>query len=160
MRLLAVPTERWAAQGNGAMMQTDWLWGLAGGGLIGLAAAMFLLLNGRIMGASSLLGSVVDGTAGNKTHENIVFMAGLAGVPWLVSLIWSGQSTHLTPDLWAIVLGGVLVGLGTRLANGCTSGHGVCGMSRLSRRGIVASLAYVGAGMLMISLLRHVWGLV
>ncbi len=141
-------------------MQTDWLWGLAGGGLIGLAGAMFLLLNGRIMGASSILGSVVDGTAGKRAAENIVFMLGLAGLPWLISLVWTGQATHLTSNIWTIIAGGVLVGLGTRLANGCTSGHGVCGISRLSPRGIAATLAYVGAGVLVISLLRHVWGLI
>jgi uncharacterized protein len=142
------------------MMQTDWLWGLAGGGLIGLAGAMFLLLNGRIMGASSILGSVVDGSAGQKATENIVFMLGLAGVPWLISLMGPDQATHLTSSIGAIVVGGVLVGLGTRLANGCTSGHGVCGISRLSPRGIAATLAYVGTGVLAISLLRHVWGLI
>jgi uncharacterized protein len=142
------------------MMQTDWLLGLAGGGLIGLAGAMFLLLNGRIMGASSILGSVVDGSAGQKAVENIVFMLGLAGVPWLISLTWSSQTTHVTPNTWALIAAGLLVGLGTRLANGCTSGHGVCGISRLSRRGIAATLAYVGAGVLVISVLRHVWGLI
>jgi uncharacterized protein len=142
------------------MMQTDWLWGLLGGGLIGSAGAMFLLLNGRIMGASGILGTVVDGTAGRNLFENIVFIAGLVGVPWLISLAWQGQATNVTSNIWAIVVGGVLVGLGTRLANGCTSGHGVCGISRLSRRGIAATLAYVGAGMIGIALFRHVWGLI
>jgi uncharacterized protein len=142
------------------MMQTDWLWGLLGGGLIGSAGAIFLLLNGRIMGASGILGTVVDGTAGRNLFENIVFIAGLVGVPWLISLAWQGQATNVTSNIWAIVVGGVLVGLGTRLANGCTSGHGVCGISRLSRRGIAATLAYVGAGMIGIALFRHVWGLI
>jgi uncharacterized protein len=142
------------------MMQTDWLWGLLGGGLIGSAGAMFLLLNGRIMGASGILGTVVDGTAGRNLVENTVFIAGLVGVPWLISLGWQGQVTNITSSNWAIVVGGVLVGLGTRLANGCTSGHGVCGISRLSRRGIAATLAYVGAGMIGIALFRHVWGLI
>jgi uncharacterized protein len=141
-------------------MQTDWLWGLAGGGLIGLSGAMFLLFNGRIMGASGILGTVIDGSAGRNTAENIVFIAGLVGVPWLVALAWPGQATNLTPDIRAVVAGGVLVGLGTRLANGCTSGHGVCGMSRLSRRGIAATLAYVGAGVIGVALVRHVWGLI
>lgn len=142
------------------MMQTDWLWGLLGGGLIGLAAAMFLLLNGRIMGASGILGTLVDGTAGRNAVENLVFIAGLAGVPWLISLAYLGQMTNLTPNIWAVVAGGVLVGIGTRLANGCTSGHGVCGISRLSRRGIAATLAYVGAGVIGVAILRHVWGLI
>ncbi len=141
-------------------MQTDWLWGFAGGGLIGLAGAMFLLLNGRIMGASGILGAVVDGSAGRDALENIVFIGGLVGVPWLVSLGRADQGTNLTTDIWAIVAGGVMVGLGTRMANGCTSGHGVCGISRLSRRGIAATLAYVGAGVIGVALLRHVWGLV
>jgi uncharacterized protein len=107
-------------------MPTDWIWGSAGGGLIGLAGAMFLLLNGRIMGASGILGSLVDGSAGRQVPENLVFIATLVGVPLLSVWIWPGRATHLTPDIWAIIAGGVLVGLGTRLANGCTSGHGVC----------------------------------
>ncbi len=142
------------------LMQSDWMWGLAGGGLIGLAGAMFLLLNGRIMGASGILGTVIDGSAGGLLAENLAFMAGLIGLPWLIALALPGQATNLTAELWAVVLGGVLVGLGTRMANGCTSGHGVCGISRLSRRGIAATLAYVGAGMAGVAVLRHVWGLV
>jgi uncharacterized protein len=141
-------------------MQTDWLWGLAGGGLIGLAAAMFLLLNGRIMGASGILGGLIDGSAGSQRAENAAFLLGLVAVPALVSLVQPGQATQLSPQLWVILGGGLLVGFGTQLANGCTSGYGVCGISRLSLRGIAASVAYIAAGVLTISLLRHVWGMI
>jgi uncharacterized protein len=123
------------------MIQPEWLWGLAGGGLIGLAGAMFLLVQGRVMGISGILG-------------------GLVGVPALYVWLQPGFTTQISSDLWVLLTGGFLVGLGTRLANGCTSGHGVCGISRLSRRGIAASAVYVGIGMVSVGLLRHVWGLV
>ncbi len=141
-------------------MQTDWLWGLAGGGLIGLAGAILLLGNGRIMGASGILGSTVDRSAGKDSSENVMFLAGLVATPAILALPFPGMDTHLSPQIWVIVVGGLLVGIGTRLANGCTSGHGVCGISRLSRRSIASTLVYVGAGVLTISLLRHVWGLI
>ena len=83
----------------------------------------------------------------------------MIGVPYLLSLLIGGE-THLTRNWLVIVLAGLLVGVGTRLANGCTSGHGVCGISRLSLRGIVATLVYVLAGGLTIALLRHLIGVI
>ena len=139
-------------------MQADWLWALAGGGMIGMAAALYLLINGRIMGASGIIGDLVDGSAGRNWAEPAAFLAGLIIVPAVLVQVTGGADTHLTPVLWLVVIGGILVGLGGRLANGCTSGHGVCGISRLSPRGIMATFCYVGAGVVTISLLRHVWG--
>jgi uncharacterized protein len=141
-------------------MQASWLLGLAGGGMIGLAAAMYLLVNGRIMGASGILGELVDGSARASLWERMTFLAALIAVPAAAVLLWPGSATHLTPLMTPVIMGGVLVGIGTRLANGCTSGHGVCGMSRLSVRSIVATCVYVGVGMASIALLRHVWGLI
>ncbi len=148
-------------------MQTDWIWGFGGGLLIGVAASVYLLFNGRIMGASGIFGGLVDGamwgtgwgSGWGSWAERLAFTAGLVGIPTLITRIWPSQ-THLTGNWLVIIAGGLLVGLGTRLANGCTSGHGVCGMSRLSARSIVATLVYILAGVVTIALLRHVWGVI
>ena len=136
------------------MIPADWLYGLAGGLMIGTAAAMFLLLNGRIMGASGLLGGLVDGTG--RTAERLAFVAALIAAPALVALTLGARPTIASSDPLLLVLAGLAVGYGTRLANGCTSGHGVCGISRLSRRGIGATLVYLGAGGLTMLVARHV----
>ncbi|NBZ86151.1 YeeE/YedE family protein [Stagnihabitans tardus] len=138
-------------------MQADWLWGLAGGLMIGTAGALYLLIHGRIMGASGILGGLVDGTERQNRLERLAFLAGLVLAPLLLAGAWGAQ-TNLTGN-WALILGGgLLVGFGTRLANGCTSGHGVCGISRLSWRGIVATLFYILAGGVTMALLRHALG--
>ncbi len=141
-------------------METDWIYGLAGGGLIGLAGALFLLVNGRIMGASGIVGGLVDGSAGSQSAERMWFILGLFLVPGGIALWMGDAQTHLTDNLWAIGAAGVLVGVGTRLANGCTSGHGVCGISRLSLRGIVATVFYIGAGGLSVIMFKHILGVV
>ena len=136
-------------------MPMDWVLGFGGGLLIGLAAALYLLVNGRIAGITGIFGGLVDGTEWANWVERLSFVAGLVAVPWLMSRAL-GSETHITGNWFVIVLGGLLVGFGTRLANGCTSGHGVCGMSRLSWRSIVASALYVGGGMLTMTVLRHI----
>lgn len=138
-------------------MQADWLWGLAGGGLIGIAAAIYLLVNGRVMGASGIIGGLADGSArGSAATERLAFLAGLLGVPMVLALLMGQAETHLTSNIAVVIAAGLLVGVGTRLASGCTSGHGVCGISRLSLRGIVATVFYIGAGGLTVVLFRHV----
>lgn len=139
------------------MIHSDWLWGFGGGLLIGLAASAYLLLNDRIMGVSGIFGGLVDGTGWGTWPDRLAFVAGLVGMPWLMAQAVPA-ATHLTGNWLIIVVGGGLVGLGTRLANGCTSGHGVCGISRLSLRGIVATVVYVVAGGLTMALMRHVLG--
>ena len=141
-------------------MPLDWTLGLAGGVMIGLAAAAFLLLNGRIMGASGLIGGLVDGSGRSDAGERLAFLAGLIAVPGGLALALGGAETHLTGNMIAIVAAGLLVGLGTRIANGCTSGHGVCGISRLSLRGIVATVFYIGAGGLSVIVFKHLVGVV
>ena len=127
--------------------------------MIGSAAALFLLLSGRIMGASGLLGGVlVAGSKGDAKGENLAFLAGLVGVPAVIAITFGAPETHVTLNPVLLILGGLAVGFGTRLANGCTSGHGVCGISRFSTRGIVATLVYLGAGFATMALLRHVLG--
>lgn len=140
-------------------MEQDWIWGLIGGVMIGSAAALYLLVNGRIMGASGILGGLVDGSARAQWRERVAFIAGLIAVPGLIALA-TGPQTHLTSNAGLIVAAGLLVGVGTRLANGCTSGHGVCGISRLSLRGIVATLCYLVAGGVTVVVFKHLLGIV
>ncbi len=141
-------------------MQIDWLFGLAGGLLIGLAAALYLLVNGRVMGASGILGGLVDGTGRDTAGERLSFLAGLVAVPAVAAPLLGHAETHITGSVAVIVAGGLLVGIGTRLANGCTSGHGVCGISRLSLRGIVATVFYLLGGGLSVLVFRHLLGVI
>ena len=141
------------------MMDMSWIYGLIGGLMIGCAGAAFLLLNGRVMGASGLLGGLVDGSGRANMAERLAFVAGLIALPALVTL-GSTRGTNITTDLFVVALAGLAVGLGTRMANGCTSGHGVCGISRFSIRGIVATLAYIGAGVVTLAIARHVLGVI
>lgn len=140
-------------------MQISWLWGFVGGLMIGGAGALYLLVNGRIMGMSGILGGLVDGTGRSTWAERAAFIAGTVAVPGVAALVFGG-ATHLTANLGLIVIAGVLVGIGSRMANGCTSGHGVCGISRLSLRGIVATVFYVLAGGLTMAVLRHLLGVI
>ncbi|WP_420860665.1 YeeE/YedE family protein [Algirhabdus cladophorae] len=139
-------------------MPMDWILGLTGGVMIGCAAALYLLLNGQIMGASGILGSLVDGLAGPRKSERGMFLLGLIGAPALVVAAGLETETQATSNVGLLVIAGLLVGLGTRIGNGCTSGHGVCGISRLSPRGIVSTLVYISAGAVTVVALRSIWG--
>ena len=142
------------------MIPMDWVWGLVGGLMIGGAAAIYLLFNGRIMGASGILGGLVDGTGRDSMVERLAFLFGaLAGPPLLVPL-YDRVDTQITTNPVVIIAAGLLVGIGTRLANGCTSGHGVCGISRLAPRGIASTVLYLFAGAVTVFLFRHFWGLI
>ncbi|MFN0114646.1 MAG: YeeE/YedE family protein [Paracoccaceae bacterium] len=142
-------------------MQAEWIMGLAGGLMIGIAGAVYLLANGRIMGASGILGEVVEGARNDGRAERIAFLAALVAVPALLFLL-SGRTadTHISGNPLVVVAAGLLVGFGTRIAGGCTSGHGVCGISRLSPRGIVATLLYMLGGAVTLVLMRHWLGVV
>lgn len=141
-------------------MEQDWILGLIGGGIIGIAGAIYLLSNGRIMGASGIIGGLVDGSAGNQSKERLSFVAGLFLVPTLIAAIMGIGETNVSDNLAVVAIAGLLVGVGTRIANGCTSGHGVCGISRLSLRGMVATVFYIGAGGLTVVLFRHLLGVI
>lgn len=143
-------------------MDIDWIWGFVGGLLIGLGAAVYLLGNGRVMGASGIVGELVDGTGRDTALERLAFLAGVVVMPVLLMPLYGRENvdTHLTGNWAVIVIAGVLVGLGSRIANGCTSGHGVCGISRFSLRGIVATVFYILAGGLALALFRHVLGVI
>ncbi len=142
------------------MENHDWIWGFVGGLMIGCAAAMYLLINGRIMGASGILGGMVDGTGRDTFWERAAFVAGVILVPPLLIPLYTQVDTRITHNFAVIVVAGLLVGLGTRLANGCTSGHGVCGISRFSLRGIGATVFYLLGGGLAVALFRQVLGII
>ncbi len=141
-------------------MEQDWIWGLVGGLMIGSAGALYLLVNGRVMGASGILGGLVDRTGWSTAAERLAFILGLIAIPPLIVPLYEVVDTHITGNMAVIVAAGLLVGIGTRLANGCTSGHGVCGISRLSLRGLVATVFYLLGGGLALVLFRHVLGVV
>jgi uncharacterized membrane protein YedE/YeeE len=142
------------------MWQTDWTYGLIGGLMIGLAGVVLLAANGRIMGASGILGGLVDGAEPADLRERMAFIAALIGVPAFAALVWGAPHTHATTNLALLVIAGLLVGVGTRIGNGCTSGHGVCGMSRFSMRSIVATLFYLFAGGATMLVARHILGFI
>lgn len=142
------------------MLEQDWIWGLIGGLMIGSAGALFLLMNGRIMGASGIIGGLVDGSGRANWTERAAFLAGLVAVPALLVPIYGSVDTRLTDNVWLLVAAGLLVGFGTRLANGCTSGHGVCGISRLSLRGLGATVFYIAAGGITVLIARHWLGVI
>lgn len=128
---------------------------LIGGLLIGLAAAALVLVNGRIAGISGILASLV-GPNGDRARWRWAFVGGLALAPavwWLAVGTHGAGGSSASPAL--LVVAGLLVGVGTRIGNGCTSGHGVCGLSRFSPRSIVATAAFMGVGVLTAVLTRH-----
>ena len=140
-------------------METDWIMGLVGGLVIGLAASLYLLGNGRIMGASGIIGGLVDKSGWTSAADRIVFLLGLISAPSIYIFIFDVEAdTKATTNVMILILAGLLVGIGTRLANGCTSGHGVCGISRLSVRGITSTIFYIVAGVVSVVLLRNLWG--
>ena len=141
-------------------MNPDWISGLAGGLMIGVAASAFLLMNGRIMGASGILGGLIDLTGQANARERIIFLLGLVISPVLLIQFTGVKDTHLTSNISLILSGALLVGIGTRLANGCTSGHGVCGISRLSLRGIMATIFYLLSGVISIIVFKTMLGVI
>ncbi len=140
------------------MIPVDWIWGLVGGLMIGAAGAIYLLINGRVMGASGIVGGLIDGSG--RTLERLAFVAGLIGVPAIIALAQGGATTNATTSIPVLAVAGLLVGFGTRMANGCTSGHGVCGISRFSVRGIAATVSFLIAGALAMFVFRHLLGVI
>jgi len=138
-------------------MTIDWThftpWSsLAGGVLIGLAAAMLVLLNGRIAGISGIVGGLVAARRGD-TAWRVAFVLGLFAAPLVMLLHATAPRIEAGPG--TLVVAGLLVGLGTSYGSGCTSGHGVCGISRLSPRSLVATAAFMAAGVATVYLARH-----
>ena len=143
-------------------MTIDWEhftpWASLGGGvLLGIASALFVLLNGRILGISGIVGGLLAPRMGDIGWR-LAFLLGMGAAPFVFAAV-------MPPELLPVVrvdasepvvaLAGVLVGIGTRYGSGCTSGHGVCGLSRLSPRSLVATLSFMAAGFAIVYLLRH-----
>ena len=130
---------------------------LAGGALIGAAAVLFMGLSGRIAGISGILGGLLA-PPGNDWAWRAAFVAGLMAAPLLTAAVTGSlPMASIPPSMTMMIVGGLLVGFGTRLGSGCTSGHGVCGIARLSARSVVATAPFVGAGSATVFLVRHVF---
>ena len=132
---------------------TPWA-SLAGGALIGVAATLFVLLNGRIAGISGVLGGLLVPARGDILWR-VAFIGGIVGAPAAYLLVAAWPETQIDASWGALVAAGLMVGVGTRYGAGCTSGHGVCGLSRWSPRSLVATLAFMGAGFATVYVLRH-----
>lgn len=135
---------------------TPWA-SLAGGLLLGLASALFILVNGRILGISGILGGVLHGVRRDIAWR-LSFLLGLLAAPLLYVMVATPAAPRIDAGWTTLVIAGLLVGVGTRYGSGCTSGHGVCGLSRLSPRSLAATLAFMGAGFLTVFLARHALG--
>lgn len=144
-------------------MAIDWIhftpWpSLAGGLILGLASAMFILMNGRILGISGILGGLLRIQPGEVAWR-LTFLLGMVAAPLVLSLVLPTgfiEAPRIEAGYGAIAIAGLLVGFGTRYGSGCTSGHGVCGLSRLSLRSLVSTLTFMAFGFLVVYVLRHV----
>lgn len=132
----------------------DWLLGLLGGALIGAAAAAMLLLNGRIMGASGILGGLLARARPGDWVERLQFLAGMLAAPLVYRALGGRIEVSVTDASGLLIAAGLLVGIGTRMGSGCTSGHGVCGMPRLSRRAWVAVPVFMVTAIATVALMR------
>ncbi len=129
-----------------------------GGGLIGLSAVLLMLLTGRIAGISGILGGLLDFRSEDKDWR-IAFIAGLIVAPLIAAWMGYGMPQPELPASWTVIIAaGLLVGFGTRLGGGCTSGHGICGVARLSVRSIAATVVFMLAAIVTVAVTRHVFG--
>ena len=135
---------------------TPWT-SLAGGLLIGLATVLFLMFNGRIAGVSGIVGGLVKPERGNISWR-IAFVSGLVLSPLAYALVFTLPKVQVGVNYYVLIVAGLLVGIGTRYGSGCTSGHGVCGLSRRSPRSLVATLAFMFAGFVTVYIVRHLIG--
>jgi len=134
------------------MLSSAFLPPLVGGALIGLSATLLLALLGRVAGVSGIVGNVVAAPKSSQGWQ-IGFIAGLVATGWL--LLGQGNAVSAAVSPTTLVIAGLLVGFGTRMGSGCTSGHGVCGLSRFSRRSLVATCVFMVTAMLVVFASRH-----
>ena len=135
---------------------TPWT-SLAGGLMIGIATALFLVFNGRIAGISGIVGGLLTPARGDIAWR-LAFVGGLVLSPLVFSSISPLPQVHIEAGYPVLILAGLLVGIGTRYGSGCTSGHGVCGLSRRSPRSMVATVAFMFAGFVTVYVVRHLVG--
>lgn len=143
-------------------MTIDWAhftpWSsLAGGALIGLAATLFILLNGRIAGISGVVGGLLRPAKGDVLWR-VAFITGLVIAPVLFQAAFKQPDIEVNASTLTLIAAGLLVGIGTRYGSGCTSGHGVCGLSRRSPRSLAATAAFMASGFLTVFVIRHLLG--
>jgi hypothetical protein len=129
---------------------------LSGGALIGAAAGLLILGAGRIMGASGIFAGALE-TRGYDGVWRLWLIAGVLAAPSLAHVLWNASPPVLSTSAPLLVLSGLLVGFGARLGSGCTSGHGVCGLARLSPRSLAATIIFMGAGFATVFIVRHVF---
>lgn len=134
-------------------MNPDWINALIGGLIIGTASGMLILGNGRIAGISSILGQLIQRAKPNDWQERTLFIVGLLAGPLAYYATNTLPNITITNSIPLLIAGGLIVGVGTRMGSGCTSGHGVCGNARLSKRSIVATLTFIGTGVLTVAVL-------
>jgi uncharacterized membrane protein YedE/YeeE len=130
---------------------------LTGGIILGLASAVFILVNGRILGISGIMGGLMPPKVGD-TFWRIAFLLGMFSAPTVFHAVVPAEYIHaqrIDATDMMVVVAGLLVGIGTRYASGCTSGHGVCGLSRLSPRSLVATISFMLAGFVVVYVMRH-----
>ena len=129
-----------------------------GGGLIGLSSVLLMLLTGRIAGISGIFGGLLNPRSGEIAWR-VAFIAGLILAPLIAGLMGHGMQPPRMLASWIVIVGaGLLVGFGTRLAGGCTSGHGICGMARFSARSIAATVIFMAVAIATVALTHHVFG--
>lgn len=143
-------------------MMIDWssftpIQALSGGALIGLAAILLLVFNGRIAGISGIVGGLLGPRLTGDVAWRVAFVLGIIAAPLLYRVFAELPEIRIDADWPMLVLAGLLVGFGSRYGSGCTSGHGVCGISRLSPRSIVATLAFMATGFVTVYLVRHLF---
>lgn len=130
---------------------------LIGGLIIGVAAVLFMLMNGRIAGISGIVGGLLNPVK-HDVLWRVAFVVGMIMAPLTYRLFAPLPDIQIDASYPLLVIAGLLVGIGTRYGSGCTSGHGICGISRLSRRSIVATLAFMTSGIMTVFVMRHVFG--
>jgi hypothetical protein len=128
------------------MAEANIIGGLLGGALIGSAAALLLAVHGRIAGISGILGGLITSRERSERSWRMAFLVGLITGPALYRLFYGALPLQLEADVPTLLAAGLLVGFGTRLGSGCTSGHGVCGLARLSPRSLVATITFMSLG--------------
>ncbi|OAP35137.1 hypothetical protein AU381_25595 [Sinorhizobium glycinis] len=140
------------------MTEINYLWPLTGGLLIGLSAALYLLLNGRIAGISGLAAAAAGLTEDDDSKLGLGFLVGIIAGAWLAAALARKPEIVITSSPALLISAGLIVGYGTRLGSGCTSGHGVCGVARLSPRSLVATAIFMAVASATVFVTRHLLG--
>ena len=134
----------------------DFLWAFLGGALLGISVVGYLYINGKIAGISGMIGQIIH-PEGLLQRPAFWFLLGIVVIPFIYGLFIQPEIV-LNASIWQLIVAGLLVGFGTRLGSGCTSGHGICGISRLSKRSLIATGIFMLTGAITVFVVRHVVG--